>query len=115
VVVPFGFVSDHMEVVFDLDTEAAATADELGMGFVRTATVGTDPRFVTALVDLVLERAAVLRGEAVTRPATGALGACHDVCPAGCCRNLRGWRPAAAGEAEEPAPPVTPGRPAAVR
>jgi ferrochelatase len=117
VVVPFGFVSDHMEVVFDLDTEAAATARDLGMGFVRTATVGTDPRFVTALVDLVLERAAVLRGEAVTRPATGELGACHDVCPAGCCRNLRGWRPAAAGAVEEPADsaPATSGRPAAAR
>jgi protoporphyrin/coproporphyrin ferrochelatase len=97
VVVPFGFVSDHMEVVYDLDTEAAATAGELGLAFVRTPTVGTDPRFVAALVDLVLERAAVLRGEAVERPATGALGAFHDVCPVDCCRNLRGRRPAAAG------------------
>src|SRR5947208_9433418 len=58
VVVPFGFVSDHMEVGYDLDTEAAATAEELGLAFVRTPTVGTDPRFVAALVDLVLERAA---------------------------------------------------------
>ena len=101
-VVPIGFVSDHMEVVYDLDTEARETAAELGLPFVRTATVGTDPRFVTALVDLVLERAAVLRGETPARPVTGALGPSHDVCPAGCCRNLRAWRPAAAGAAEVP-------------
>jgi ferrochelatase len=103
VVVPFGFVSDHMEVVYDLDTEAAATAAELGLAYVRTPTVGTDPRFVAALADLVLERAATLRGEAVDRPSTGALGAFHDVCPVDCCRNLRGRRPAAAGAPEEPA------------
>jgi ferrochelatase len=101
-VVPIGFVSDHMEVVYDLDTEARATAAELGLPFVRTATVGADPRFVAGLADLVLERAAALRGEQPVRPALGTLGASHDVCPAGCCRNLRGWRPAAAG-APEPA------------
>jgi protoporphyrin/coproporphyrin ferrochelatase len=105
VVVPVGFVSDHMEVGYDLDTEAKATAAELGLAFVRAATVGTDPRFVAALVDLVVERAAVLRGETPQRPACGALGPGHDVCPAGCCRNLRGWRPTVAGEPEpEPAP-----------
>jgi protoporphyrin/coproporphyrin ferrochelatase len=101
-VVPVGFVSDHMEVVYDLDTEARATAAELGLPFVRTATVGTDHRFVAALVDLVLERAAVLRGERPERPALGTYGPGHDVCPAGCCRNLRGWRPAAAGAVETP-------------
>ncbi len=62
VVVPIGFVSDHMEVVYDLDTEAAATAAELGLPFARAATAGTDPDFVSALVDLVTERAAVARG-----------------------------------------------------
>lgn len=97
VVVPVGFVSDHMEVVYDLDTEARDTADRIGLGFVRAATVGTDPRFVRALVDLVLERAAAERGEQPPRPATGSLGASHDVCPAACCRNLRGARPAACG------------------
>jgi protoporphyrin/coproporphyrin ferrochelatase len=106
VVVPIGFVSDHMEVVYDLDTQARETADELGLPFVRSATVGVDPRFVAALADLVIERAATLRGEGPQRPALGSLGASHDVCPAGCCRNLRGWRPAAAGEAEEPVHPV---------
>jgi ferrochelatase len=97
VVVPVGFVSDHMEVKYDLDTEARATAEELGLPFARAATVGTDPRFVGALVDLVLERAAQLRGEFPVQPASGALGPSHAVCPVGCCRNLRGERPAACG------------------
>ena len=97
VVVPVGFVSDHMEVRFDLDTEARETAEELGLPFARAATVGTDPRFVSGLVDLVLERAAQLRGESPAQPASGTLGPSHAVCPAGCCRNLRGERPAACG------------------
>ena len=98
VVVPVGFVSDHMEVVFDLDTEAAQTADRLGLGFVRVPTVGTDPRFVAGLVDLLVERADEARGGAPQRPAAGALGASHTVCPVGCCRNLRAPdRPAACG------------------
>lgn len=97
VVVPVGFVSDHMEVVFDLDTEAAQTARDLGLPFVRVPTVGTDPRFVAALVDLLEERAAAERGEPVQRPALGAMGALHDVCPVGCCRNVRADRPAACG------------------
>jgi ferrochelatase len=53
VVIPLGFVSDHMEVVYDLDTEAAATAAELGMTMVRAATAGTHPAFVAALADIV--------------------------------------------------------------
>jgi len=56
VVVPIGFVSDHMEVLHDLDTEAADLAAELGVGFRRAATVGTDPRFVRTIRDLVLDR-----------------------------------------------------------
>jgi ferrochelatase len=97
VVVPIGFVSDHMEVIFDLDEEAAATAEKLGVPFARAATVGTDHRFVAALVDLALERAAQCRGEAVASPTVGRLGARSSVCPAGCCRNLRADRPAACG------------------
>ena len=53
VVAPIGFVSDHMEVVYDLDTEAAATAERLGLRLVRVPTVGIDPEFVSGLVDLV--------------------------------------------------------------
>ena len=70
VTVPIGFVSDHMEVIFDLDTEAAATARELGLPFARAATAGTHPAFVAALVDLLVERAAVARGELVDEPVT---------------------------------------------
>jgi len=87
VLVPIGFVSDHMEVRFDLDTEALATAGRLGLPVSRAATVGTDPAFVAALRDLVLERAALVRGEQPDRPALGRLGPSHDVCPAGCCPN----------------------------
>jgi ferrochelatase len=96
VMVPIGFVSDHMEVLYDLDTEAKAAAEEMGLPVVRSATVGTDARFVAAVRDLVLERAATERGESPRRCALGALGAGHDVCPVGCCPG-RSARPAAAG------------------
>jgi len=88
-IVPIGFVSDHMEVKFDLDVEAAQTADRLGLRFARAATPGTDHRFVSMITDLVCER---LDG---TAPLTlGALGAGPDTCPAGCCGGAR-VRPAA--------------------
>jgi ferrochelatase len=96
VMVPIGFVSDHMEVRYDLDTEAAAKAAELGLPVARAATVGADPRFAAAIRELVLERAATERGERPDRCALGALGPSHDVCPAGCCP-ARAPRPAAAG------------------
>jgi ferrochelatase len=98
VLVPIGFVSDHMEVRYDLDTEALATAARLGLPCTRAATVGTDPAFVAAVRELVLERAAVLRGEQPVRPALGELGPSHDLCPAGCCPNERDpGRPALCG------------------
>ena len=56
VVAPIGFVSDHMEVVYDLDVEARAVADELGMKMVRAATAGTHPSFVRMIRELMLER-----------------------------------------------------------
>jgi len=87
VVVPLGFTSDHMEVNFDLDIEAATTARELGMDFVRVATPGTHPDFVAMIGELVLERAAAERGEDVERRAIGALGPQPDVCPIDCCAN----------------------------
>jgi protoporphyrin/coproporphyrin ferrochelatase len=80
VVSPIGFVSDHMEVKFDLDVEAAQTAQELGLAFARAVTPGTDPRFVAMITDLVCER---LDGTAPL--ALGALGAWPDSCPVGCC------------------------------
>ncbi|WUH90461.1 ferrochelatase [Streptomyces sp. NBC_00433] len=96
VMVPIGFVSDHMEVKYDLDTEATAKAAELDLPVSRAATVGADPRFAAAVRDLVLERAATERGAAPARCALGALGPSHDVCPVGCCP-ARTPLPAAAG------------------
>jgi len=98
VVVPIGFVSDHMEVIYDLDTEAARTAEKLGVAFARAATAGLDPRFVAMVRELLLERAAVERGEEVRRPALGSQPPSWDVCPAGCCANQRGARPALCGQ-----------------
>ncbi|MFJ8478283.1 ferrochelatase [Kitasatospora sp. NPDC094011] len=96
VMVPIGFVSDHMEVKYDLDTEAVAKAAELGLPVSRAATVGADPRFTAAVRELVLERAATERGEDVTRRVLGTLGPSHDVCAVACCPNPRAPRPAAA-------------------
>lgn len=97
VLAPIGFISDHMEVVFDLDTEARETADALGLTMVRAATAGVHPAFVAMVADLLLERAGAERGEPVARPAASPLGPSHDVCPAGCCRNLRVEKPALCG------------------
>ncbi|MFM9371739.1 ferrochelatase [Streptomyces sp. Da 82-17] len=97
VMVPIGFVSDHMEVLYDLDTEATAKAAELGLPVARSATVGADPRFAAAIRDLVVERARTERGDDDVRPcALGALGPSHDLCPVGCCP-ARTPKPAAAG------------------
>ena len=97
VLVPIGFVSDHMEVVYDLDTEALATAQRLEMRAVRVATSGTDARFVGMVRELLLERAAAERGEAPDRAAVAGEVACWDLCAAGCCPNPRGERPALGG------------------
>ncbi|MGW3686460.1 ferrochelatase [Streptomyces sp. NPDC005125] len=96
VMAPIGFVSDHMEVLYDLDTEATAKAAELGLPVRRSATVGADPRFAAAVRELVLERADTEQGRPVERCALGALGPSHDLCPVGCCP-ARALRPAAAG------------------
>ena len=95
-IVPLGFVSDHMEVLWDLDTEAIETASEHGLVAVRTASPGTHPRYVAGLVDLVEER---LHGTPVSeRPACTSLGPWFDVCRPGCCENARlGFQPALAG------------------
>ena len=97
-VCPIGFVSDHMEVVYDLDTEAREVAEEIGLPFARAATVGTAPRFVRALADLLEERAALARDEQPLQPAVGSFGPTWSVCRVGCCRNLRADRPAACGQ-----------------
>ncbi|WP_127571529.1 ferrochelatase [Georgenia faecalis] len=102
VLAPIGFVSDHMEVIYDLDTEARETADELGMRMERAATAGIHPTFVAGLADLLLERAGTERGEAPARPAAGALGSWHDVCPADCCRLRAGVDSGVPAAAQQP-------------
>jgi ferrochelatase len=92
-IVPIGFVSDHVEVVWDLDHEARDTCDELGVRMIRVATPGTHPAFVSAIADLVLERQAGAPGMALSP-----LGPWSDVCAVGCCANLRGELPTVAGE-----------------
>ena len=99
VVAPIGFVADHMEVVFDLDTEARATAERLAMPCVRAATAGTHPAFIASLADILLERAAVARGEEVAPASTTGTGPFHTVCPESCCR------PAASGHSARPRRP----------
>jgi protoporphyrin/coproporphyrin ferrochelatase len=80
VVSPIGFSSDHLEVVWDLDTEAAETAREVGLWYVRAATPGTDPRFISMVRDLIRERL----DPAAPRARLGELPV-WDVCPVGCC------------------------------
>jgi len=81
VVSPIGFVSDHMEILFDLDVEARDAAEEAGIGFARAQTAGTHPAFVSMIRELVQERLDV----DVPRRAVGRYGASHDICMAGCC------------------------------
>src|ERR1700730_15120384 len=80
VIAPIGFLSDHMEVIYDLDTEARQLCESLGIRMVRAATVGVHPEFVSMIRDLVLERT-----EGAPRLALGDHGPSHDVCPADCC------------------------------
>jgi ferrochelatase len=108
VVIPAGFVSDHMEVRHDLDAEAAETADALGLAFARAATPGTSPRFASMITELVRERLALPYitapdipaldstvsdntepGGAASRAALGRLGVPSQTCPAGCCGGAR--------------------------
>jgi ferrochelatase len=89
VVIPVGFVSDHMEVRHDLDIEAAQTAESLGLAFARAATPGAHPRFASMVTELVRERLTGVPGAAL-----GRLGVPDQDCSAVCCRYAR---PAAAG------------------
>ena len=104
VVIPVGFVSDHMEVRHDLDVEAAETADALGLAFARAATPGTSPRFASMITELVQERLAPPEGTAPgstegegtapdstvsDNPALGDAGVPSQTCPADCCGGTR--------------------------
>jgi ferrochelatase len=99
VIVPLGFVSDHMEVAWDLDTEALETCRELGIAAVRVPTPGIDPMFVAGLVQLIRERTA--EKTIADRPHVTGLGPWYDVCRPGCCENFRGQKPVIAEEGVE--------------
>jgi len=115
VLVPIGFVSDHLEVLWDLDEEAVETASGLGLHVERVATPGVDQAFVAGLVDLVAQRCAVvaptagergaplvaapfaaLRPTSLDAPSLCAIGRWEDSCLPGCCANPRAPRPVAA-------------------
>jgi ferrochelatase len=87
VIAPIGFLSDHLEVLYDLDVEARAVADELGLAMARAATVGTHPSFVAMIREMILERT----DPTTPRRAIGELPPVVDVCPVDCC--LLGGRP----------------------
>lgn len=91
VIVPIGFISDHMEVMFDLDTEAQQLADELGIRLVRAETVGTHPMFIEMIRELIIERMTANP----ERRFLGTRGANHDICPLNCCLKGEGGRPPA--------------------
>lgn len=80
-VMPIGFVSDHLEVLYDLDTEAREVCDRLGLFLARAETVGAHPRYVGMIRELIEERLA----DSPERLVLGRLGPSHDVCPKGCC------------------------------
>jgi ferrochelatase len=81
VIAPIGFLSDHIEILFDLDEQAREKCDELGLTMTRAATVGTHPKFIAMIRELIQERL----GLASDRRALGPLGPCHDICPIDCC------------------------------
>ena len=89
IIVPIGFVSDHMEVMYDLDDEAAALCTKLGLPMQRAATVGTTGSFINMICELVEERL----GKQDGKRAVGELGPWHDVCPADCCTYTPARRP----------------------
>lgn len=99
VLVPIGFASDHMEVKWDLDTVAMQHARDLGLPCVRAHTVGTDPRFVVALADMVRER--IEDAPSDERLALSPWGPAPDACPADCCSNPSGPRPALCEESAQ--------------
>jgi ferrochelatase len=91
IVLPVGFISDHLEVLYDLDDEASERASELGLAFSRLPTVGTDPRFVSMIRELIVERLT----DHPERCAIGTFGPNHDLCPMNCCQLGESKRPQA--------------------
>ncbi|HEX3726772.1 MAG TPA: ferrochelatase [Pirellulales bacterium] len=80
VIAPIGFLSEHIELLWDLDTEAQAECDRLGLNMVRAAAVGSHPQFVEMIRELILERVA-----GAPRRVLGSFPASHDTCAADCC------------------------------
>ncbi len=81
-IAPIGFVSDHMEIVYDLDTEARRLCEEMGLNMVRAPTAGTHPAFIKMIRELILERISL---DAAPRY-LGVRGANEDVCAVSCCQ-----------------------------
>ena len=88
-IIPLGFVSDHMEVLFDLDTEAKDICEKHSMNMVRVPSVGTHPSFVKMIRELIQERIE----NWPSRATVGDLPASHDVCPVDCCLYPQTRRP----------------------
>jgi ferrochelatase len=82
VILPVGFISDHLEVLYDIDTEARALCDELGIKMHRAATVGVHPKFIEMIRLLIEERL----DPSKPRLALGSMGPNHDECPVDCCQ-----------------------------
>jgi len=80
VIAPISFISDHMEVLYDLDIEAHQLCESIGLPMARSKTVGVHPKFVGMIRQLILERTA-----GAERKALGTLGAREDVCAEDCC------------------------------
>ncbi len=82
IISPIGFISDHMEVLYDMDTEARQLAAELDLNLIRAATAGTHPLFIKMIRELILERL----NPDTPRNALGARGPSPDSCPTDCCQ-----------------------------
>ena len=93
VIAPIGFVSDHMEILFDLDTQARQLCEELGLHMVRAGTAGTHPRFIRMIRELICERL----DESRPKLALGKLGPRPDFCALDCCP-MPLWQPARSTE-----------------
>ncbi len=96
VVAPIGFISDHMEVLYDLDTEARKLSEEIGLNMMRAATVGAHPDFVGMIRELILERL----DDSTPRRALGTFPPRQDTCAADCCLPGFAARPAARPNAD---------------
>jgi ferrochelatase len=81
VISPIGFVSDHMEIVYDLDTEARKLCEEIGLTMQRAATAGTHPAFVSMIRELILEKI----DPRTAQRSLGSFGPRHDECATDCC------------------------------